>query len=99
MYQAQFGQKRAYIKYKSPHESRRSLVNNFRSNHNADSALRLSSSPGLSGGEQRRCGGRRAAVLGRLFVTVANLDQQLLRPRSAEEFDADRDAERGRRSW
>ena len=30
--------------------------------------------PGLSCGEQRRCGGRRAAVLGRLFVSVHNLD-------------------------
>ena len=40
------------------------------------SALGLTSSPSrISGGEQWRCGGRRAAMLGRLFVSVANFDQ------------------------
>jgi hypothetical protein len=38
-------------------------------------------------------------MLGRLFVTVANLDQQLLGPESAQEFDPHRDAERGRLGW
>jgi len=51
-------------------------LNYFQSDRNADSALRRTSSHGrMSGGEQRRYGWRRAAVLGRLFVTVANLDQ------------------------
>ena len=51
-------------------------LNYFQYDHNADSSLRLTSSPSrISGGEQWRYGWRRAAVLGRLFVTVANLDQ------------------------
>ena len=50
----------------------------FSIHHKADSDLRLTSSSSriwISGGEQWRYGWRRAAVLGRLFVTVANLYQ------------------------
>jgi hypothetical protein len=36
---------------------------------------RTSSSSRMSGGEQWRYGWRRAAVLGRLFVTIGNLNQ------------------------
>lgn len=64
-------------------------ANHFRSHGNADSEF---------GAEQRRRGGRRSSVLGRLFVPVRNLDQHSLGPGSAEKFDAHGYAERRGRS-
>jgi hypothetical protein len=74
--------------------SRRSRAKNFRCKRKFDLARRAGELP--DGCLERRRGRRRVAVLGGLFVTVADLYQHVLGPRSAEEFDAHRDAERGR---
>ena len=49
-------------------------------------------------GLKRRRGRWRTTMLGRLLIAVADLDQNILGPRSAEEFDAHRNAEGSRRS-